>query len=89
MAFSAYEFSSSINEIGNLASGIYKYDFDEDPSLVNPSFVSGWLQNNVGELNVCIHSCFSGENPGMNDEEQSIYRQIFLRDFYKSLVENL
>lgn len=81
----AYDFSNSINEIGNLASGIYKYDFDEDSSSVNPSFVSGWLQNNVGELNISIHSCYSGENPGMGDEEQNIYRQIFLRDFYKKI----
>ena len=82
---SSYYFSPSVNEVGNLASGIYKYDFDEDPSLVNPSFLSGWLENNVGELNVLIHSSFSGENPGMSDQEQSIYRQVFLKDFYKKL----
>jgi hypothetical protein len=81
----SYNFDSSVNEIGNLASGIYKFDFDENKNFVNPSFVSGWLQNNIGELNVLIHSCYSGENPGMGDEEQSIYRQIFLRDYYKKL----
>jgi len=82
---SSYYFSPSVNEMGNLASGIYKYDFDEDPSLVNPSFISGWLENNVGELNVLLHCSFSGENPGMSDQEQSIYRQVFLKDFYKKL----
>ena len=85
MAFSAYEFSPSVNEIGNLASGIYKFDFDENNQFVNPNHISGWLQNNIGELNVLIHTSFSGENPGMADEEQSIYRNIFLRDYYKKL----
>jgi len=80
-----YNFDPSVNEIGNLASGIYKYDFDEDQSLVNPSYLSGWLENNIGELNVLIHSCYSGQNPGLGDQEQSIYRQIFLRDFYGKL----
>lgn len=81
----AYDFSDTVNEVGNLASGIYKYDFDEDSSLVNPDFVSGWLHNNMGELNILTHSCYSGENPGMGDQEQSIYRQIFLRNFYRKL----
>ena len=26
---SSYYFSPSVNEVGNLASGIYKYDFDD------------------------------------------------------------
>ncbi len=82
---STYNFDPAVNEIGNLASGIYKYDFDEDPSLVNSDFVSGWLQNNIGELNVLIYSCYSGEYPGMGDAEKSIYRQVFLKDFYAKL----
>ena len=82
---SAYNFDQAVNEIGNLASGIYKYDFDEESNLINSDFVSGWLQNNVGELNVLIHSCYSGEYPGMGDAEKSIYRQIFLRDYYSKL----
>ena len=81
----SYSIDPTVNEIGNLASGIYKYDFDEDQSLINPGYLSGWLENNIGELNVLIHSCYSGENPGLGDQEQAIYRQIFLRDFYGKL----
>lgn len=81
-----YQFDSSINEIGNLASGIFLYDFDEDSGVIRPEYVSGWLQNNLGELNVLTHSCFKGENPGFNEEEQSIYRQIFLKSFYGKIA---
>ena len=81
-----YQFDSSINEIGNLASGIFLYDFDEDSGVIRPEYVSGWLQNNLGELNVLTHSCFKGENPGFSEEEQSIYRQIFLKSFYGKLA---
>jgi hypothetical protein len=81
----SYDFDSSVNEIGNLASGIYKYDFDQDSSLASPDYISGWLQHNMGELNVLIHTSYSGEYPKMGDEEQAIYRQIFLKDYYKKL----
>lgn len=82
----SYLFDSSINEIGNLASGIFKYDFDEDTSLINPDYISGWLSNNIGELNVLIHTDFDGENPGLENEEQAIFRQIFLKSYYGKLA---
>lgn len=81
----SYNFDSSINEIGNLASGVFKYDFDEDKSLATPDYISGWMQNNLGELNILIHKCYQGEYPKMGDEEQAIYRQLFLKDYYKKL----
>ena len=81
----SYNFDGSVNEVGNLASGIYKYDFDEDNQVVNQSYISGWLQNNMGELNILIHTCYSGAYPGMGDEEQSIYRQVFLKEYYAKL----
>jgi hypothetical protein len=82
----SYFFDSSINEIGNLASGIFKYDFDEDANSVSYDYISGWLFNNIGELNVLIHTSFEGENPGLEDEEQAIYRQIFLKSYYGKLA---
>lgn len=85
----SYNFDSSINEIGNLASGVYKYDFDEDPSLATPDYVSGWMQNNLGELNILIHTVYEGEDPNMGDEEQAIYRQLFLKEYYKKLGRKL
>ena len=83
----SYDFDASINEIGNLASGIFKYDFDEDKSLATPDYISGWMQNNLGEINILIHTSYQGENPKMGDEEQAIYRQLFLKEYYKKLGE--
>ena len=80
-----YQFNSSINEIGNLASGIYLYDFDESSDSVSSDYISGWLENNIGELNTLIHSCYSGTDPELGDQEQAIYRQLFLKDYYFKL----
>jgi len=82
----SYFFDSSVNEIGNLASGIFKYDFDEDSSSISSDYISGWLANNLGELNVLIHTNFQGENPGLQSEEQAIFRQIFLKSYYGKLA---
>tara|TARA_B100002019_G_scaffold293196_1_gene319305 strand:+ start:1014 stop:1535 length:522 start_codon:yes stop_codon:yes gene_type:complete len=80
-----YHFSNSLNEIGNLATGIFKFDFDSSTGDISVGYISGWLQNNIGELNVLIHSCYSGANPGLGHEEQAIYRQVFLKNYYNKL----
>jgi len=82
---SNYHFDNSLNEIGNLATGIFKYDFDSSTGDISVGYISGWLQNNIGELNVLIHSSYSGENPGLEVEEQAIYRQVFLKNYYTKL----
>tara|TARA_Y100001938_G_C8101618_1_gene442294 strand:+ start:4421 stop:4945 length:525 start_codon:yes stop_codon:yes gene_type:complete len=80
-----YHFDSSLNEIGNLATGIFKFDFDSSTGDISVGYISGWLHNNIGELNVLIHSCYSGGNPGMQVEEKAIYRQVFLKNYYTKL----
>jgi hypothetical protein len=80
-----YHFTGAFNEIGNLATGIFLYDFDGRTGDISISYISGWLQNNIGELNVLIHACYSGENPGLQVEEQSIYRQVFLKNHFTKL----
>jgi hypothetical protein len=76
------------NEIGNMATGIFTYDFDSDSDEARMCYVSGWLQNNIGELNTLIYSCYSGANPGFGLEEEAIYRQIFLKNHYAKLSRN-
>jgi hypothetical protein len=80
-----YHFDSDLNEIGNLATGIFKFDFDSSTGDISIGYISGWLHNNIGELNVLIHSCYSGGSPGMQVEEKAIYRQIFLKNYYTKL----
>jgi hypothetical protein len=76
------------NEIGNMATGIYVYDFDSTDAEGTVCYVSGWLKTNIGELNNLIFSCYRGENPGMGLEEEAIYRQIFLKNHYAKKSRN-
>ena len=73
----------SWNEIGEIATGIYKYDFGGSSSSTNGFQISGWLETNIGELNSLIFSCYSGENPGLGLEEKSIFRQLYLKSYYE------
>ena len=76
------------NEMGNMATGIFTYDFNSDRDEGTVCYISGWLQNNVGELNVLINTCFSGARPGFGLEEEAIYRQIFLKNHYARSSRN-
>jgi len=53
-----------MNDLGNLASGIVTYDFPNDTGTYNMVFVSGWLEENVGELNGLIHEEASIDSTG-------------------------
>ena len=85
----SYYFSSSLNEVGNLATGIFKYDFGSDKTEATVDYISGWLQHNMGELNTLVYTCYSGASPGFGVEEQAIYRQIFLKNHYAKLSRNV
>jgi hypothetical protein len=76
------------NEIGNMATGIYVYDFDSQNAEGTVCYISGWLENNIGELNNLIFSCYNGPDPGMGLEEEAIYRQIFLKNHYAKMSRN-
>ena len=79
----------SWNEIGTFATGIFKYDFGSNTSEATVEYISGWLQNNIGELNTLIYSCYSGADPGLGLEEEAIFRQIFLKNHYAKLSRNV
>jgi hypothetical protein len=71
------------NEIGTLASGIFVAEFDSNTGIATISQISGWLQHNLGMLNTHIFSDFSGTDPGLEDEENAIFTQLYLAEFYK------
>ncbi len=82
-----------MNQIGIIASGILEYDFDflpEGPEKESELFlISGTLSGRVGELNNLIHQSFhftgdAGDiNPPLQNEESSILRKIYMRDWAK------
>lgn len=76
-----------MSEIGRLATEIVQDEFSYltgTEQSVAISSASGWLLNNLGQLNNLIFTAYSGENPGMMLEESSIYRNIYLYSYYKN-----
>jgi hypothetical protein len=70
-----------------LASGIVTTEFDYITGAEAETEVfkvSGWLGANVGQLNTLLYTTFySGDGgPKWKQEEQAIYTQIYLQDYY-------
>ena len=78
-----------MSNIGTLATSIFENEFDSTGITV--ASISGWLENNVGELNNLLYSSFSGTSgniSGLNLEEQNIYQEMFLHHHYKKQARN-
>lgn len=81
----------SINQIGELASGIlgYEFDFIQDPNDKQSELltISGSLSGKIGELNILLNQnfCFTGADgnpcPRLGDEESAILGEMYLRDY--------
>jgi hypothetical protein len=76
----------SFNQIGELASGILKYEFDfiEDPAEQQAELlsISGSLVAKIGELNILLNQnfCCTGDI-NLGCEEATILEEIYLRDY--------
>lgn len=84
-----------MNDFGNLAYSIVKYNFKEDVSRFPISYVSGWLEANLGELNEITHQCFYiGESgniapTGLNLAEESIFSKLYTIHYYKKAAREV
>jgi len=74
--------------VHNLADEIFANEFDYDSGYAQFYFISGWLANNIGQLNTKIYTEFevvsgnftpTGE---FKQEERAIYKQMYLYEFY-------
>lgn len=75
--------------IGDLANSIYINEFDSTGVTVES--ISGWLDNNIGQLNNALYTSFSGvggEVSGLNLEEQAIFKQMYLSHYYTKQTRN-
>ena len=76
-----------MSQIGNLAeeicSGYFFYLTGTDLST-QISDTSGWLTVSLGQLNNLIYSAYSGVDPSLGLEEESIYTQLYLQSYYTS-----
>lgn len=78
-----------MSNIGDLANSIYINEFDSSGTTVES--ISGWLDSNVGQLNNVLYTSFSGVNgdvEGLNLEEQSIYKDMYLYHHYMKQARN-
>ena len=85
-----------MNDFGNLAYKIVKYEFKDDVTRFPISYVSGWLETNLGELNGLLHEDFTIDASGniapysLTNIEESIFSYLYQTNYYdKAARESL
>lgn len=74
--------------VHDLADEIFANEFEYDSGYAQFYFISGWLANNVGQLNTKIYTSFTVEDGNFTptgqfkQEERAIYKQMYLYQFY-------
>ena len=74
--------------VHDLADEIFGNEFEYDSGYAQFYFISGWLANNVGQLNTKIFTEFSVESGNFTptgqfqQEERAIYKKMYLYEFY-------
>ena len=74
--------------VHDMADEIFGNEFEYDSGYANFYFISGWLNSNIGLLNTKLFTEFSVEDGNFvptgafRQEERSIYKQMYLYEFY-------
>ena len=81
------------NVLEDLASGIVVTEFASDTGIVTVSNVSGWLYENLGQVNTYLYTDFNGEGAGgtygaMDTEAQNILKELYLGNYYNKQARN-
>lgn len=80
-----------MNVFGEIATEIVGESFDYLTGLEESgkvTSVSGWLSGHLGDLNVLLHTSFSGENPEFEAEESGIFKHLYMLSFYRKSVHD-
>lgn len=72
----------------DLAHEIFSVEFASDTGVTTYSQISGWFSTNLGMLNNLLYTNFSGENPDLGIEEKSIFKELYLSNFYTKQARN-
>jgi hypothetical protein len=78
-----------MNALENLATGIFVHEFDSDTNIASYNSILGWLNENLGLLNTLINTNFEGVDAILLNEEQAIYKQIYLYNYYAKQARNV
>ena len=81
------------NVLENLASGIVVTEFAGDTGIVTVANVSGWLYENLGQVNTYLYTDFegvgaSGTYGAMDIEAQNILKELYLSNYYNREARN-
>ncbi len=76
------------NTFATLATGIFDSEFGGDTGVVTVSQISGWLASNLGQLNVKLHTNFSGEATEMDESAGGIFSLMYLKSYYDRQAAN-
>tara|TARA_R110001583_G_scaffold119869_1_gene271136 strand:- start:572 stop:1057 length:486 start_codon:yes stop_codon:yes gene_type:complete len=81
------------NVLEDLASGIVTTEFDGDTGIATVASVSGWLYENLGQVNTYLYTNFSGDNAEgtygfMDIEAQNVLKELYLSNYYNKEARN-
>jgi len=81
------------NVLESLASGIVTTEFNSDTGIATVANVSGWLYENLGQVNTYLYTNFSGDNATgtygfMDIEAQNVLKQLYLSNYYSKEARN-
>jgi hypothetical protein len=77
----------------SLASGIVTTEFDSDTGIATVANVSGWLYENLGQVNTYLYTNFTGDDATgtygvMDIEAQNVLKELYLSNYYSKEARN-
>lgn len=87
-----------MNQLGQLAYSIWDTEFGDHSTALERQqkalLVSGYLEANLGQLNVFLNTDFEltakdKVSPELKYEEKAIFAQIYLKDYYQKQARNI
>lgn len=73
-----------MKDLSTISEEIFETEFGSETGLgLSEASISGWLQANLGKLNVKLYSCFSGDNSSLDDEAADIFKGVYMHDYYQ------
>ena len=77
-----------MNDLGELATKIIEVEFPEDTCRFPLSYVSGWLESHLGDLNILINEEFEIDEAGnflppLCREEEAIFTELYIINYYE------
>lgn len=77
-----------MNDLGELAAKIIENEFPEDTERFPLSYISGWLETHIGDLNILLNEEFEVDEAGnflppLCPEEEVILIELYVVSYYE------